>query len=236
MAAPVESFFEGDDSVLKSYAFDYNKITEFDNDVMWWSACIPPCFWPCAVIYPLLCGAANNRDAARAQHLALTRDGIRFVFDKHPSACRCQCFDVGRTSKTVPFDKLTDCDVQEPAGTAVCCCVQNRLNVVTVDTASGREMALRGLEDPFQFKKDVWSMKRGDGLLGVPDSIVATSMTRLESTKAAGAGKSAFFSSSSSGGGAGESAPLLPQLREQTALLSSAVGYLKVIAEASSRK
>lgn len=60
--------------------------------------------------------------------------------------------DIGRTSKTVPFDKLTDCDVQEPAGTAVCCCVQNRLMLVTVDTASGREMVLRGLKDPFQFK------------------------------------------------------------------------------------
>lgn len=127
-------------------------------------------------------------------------------------------------------DKLTDCDIQEPAGTAVCCCVQNRLHVVTCDTASGTDLALRGLKDPEQFKRDVWAMKRGDGLMGVPDSVVATSMTRVDpGKKDAGGAVGSWFAS---GGGDGEAVPLL---REQTALLKTAVSFLKTIAE-NSRK
>ena len=39
------------------------------------------------------------------------------------------CQDVGKVSKTVPFDKITDCDVEEPAGASgpCCCLVQNVL-------------------------------------------------------------------------------------------------------------
>mmetsp|Transcript_16427 Transcript_16427/g.41222 ORF Transcript_16427/g.41222 Transcript_16427/m.41222 type:complete len:222 (+) Transcript_16427:65-730(+) len=215
-----DPFFELDEHVLKSYEFNYERVTKFDNDVMWATAAVTPCCFPCSAVAAVCFGRANNRDSSNAHHLALTRDGIRFVFDKHPTACRLAMCDIGRTSKTVPFDKLTDCDVQEPAGTAVCCCVDNVLTAVTVDTASGREMVLRGLKDPFAFKKDVWGMKRGDGLLGVPDSIVATSMTRMEhGGKGAGSGF---------GGGDSEIAPLL---REQKALLQQAVGYLKIISD-----
>lgn len=78
-------------------------------------------------------------------------------------------------------------------------------------------------------------MKRGDGLLGVPDSVVATSMTRMENKKgeSSGIGGSWFSANSAAGGGGGDAVPLL---REQTALLGMAVNYLKVIAENSSRK
>jgi len=65
----------------------------------------------------------------------------------------------------VPFDKLTDCDVEEPAGTACCCCVQNVLTKVHVDTASSgsvgesgarmHELTLVGLKEPHEFKKKV---------------------------------------------------------------------------------
>lgn len=39
------------------------------------------------------------------------------------------CQDVGKVSKTVPFDKITDCDVEEPAGSSgpCCCLVENVL-------------------------------------------------------------------------------------------------------------
>ncbi|KAJ1621915.1 hypothetical protein T492DRAFT_1066181 [Pavlovales sp. CCMP2436] len=221
-----DPYFEGDANVLRTYEFHYAQVTKFDNDVMWATACIPPCCFPYNATMACCFLAANNRDASNAMHLALTRDGIRFVFDKHPTACRLAMCDIGRTSKTVPFDKLTDCDVQEPAGTAVCCCVDNVLTAVTVDTASGREMVLRGLKDPFAFKSDVWGMKRGDGLSGVPDSVVATSMTRMEA-KPKDVGGSWFAGGSAAGG---------PGMRaeEVSALLQKAdkvVSLLTVIAE-----
>merc|ERR1711991_832602 len=71
-----------------------------------------------------------------------------------------------------PFDKITDCDIEEPAGNSGCCwLVENTVSVVNVDTASSggtdpnqgikkHELQIRGLVDPHAFKKLVWKMKR----------------------------------------------------------------------------
>ena len=64
----------------------------------------------------------------------------------------------------VPFDKITDCDVTEPAGNS-CFCVVNVLSVVNIDTASSgadgsKELRLAGLKNPHGFKTLVWAMKR----------------------------------------------------------------------------
>lgn len=65
--------------------------------------------------------------------------------------------------RPVPFDKITDCDVVEPAGND-CFCVPRVLYTVHVDTASSsqerHELVLAGLKDPHNFKKLVWAMKR----------------------------------------------------------------------------
>merc|ERR1711988_1439451 len=132
-----------------------------------------------------------------AQHVCVTRDGIRYSVDKHKSACRYDFQDVGKTMKTVPFDKITDCDVKEPAGASgpICCLVQNVVPVVHVDTASSgtiatdngvmttHELELSGLVDPYAFKKLVWKMKReGHGTVhassGIMDSPNVASMSR----------------------------------------------------------
>ena len=57
-------------------------------------------------------------------------DGIRYIKDKHKIGLRMDCQDVGKYTKTVPYDKLTDCDIQEPAGAAgpCCCMIQNTLS------------------------------------------------------------------------------------------------------------
>jgi hypothetical protein len=64
----------------------------------------------------------------------------------------------------VPFDKITDCDIGEPAGNT-CLCIANVLTVVNVDTASSgtegkKELKIAGLKDPHSFKQLVWAMKR----------------------------------------------------------------------------
>ena len=81
-----------------------------------------PPFLLCAVLtYP--CDMQNIRDEVNARHIALTQDGLRYIVDKHPRGCRLQCQDEGLSSQTVPYDKITDCDVEEPAGSEGCPCL-----------------------------------------------------------------------------------------------------------------
>jgi len=106
--------------------------------------------------------------------VALTRDGIKYVVEQHNSGCRFDCEDKGKVSKTISYRKITDCDVQEPAGKSGpwCCMVKNTLSVVNIDTASsggtdeqGRkqyELSIGGLTDPNGFKRDVWAQIRGE--------------------------------------------------------------------------
>jgi len=76
---------------------------------------------------------------AYAQHLVITRDGIRYVQDKRKSCWGLPMCDRGKNSKTVPFDKITDCDMEEPAGNSLLI-VPNVLMVVNINTAlSGTE-------------------------------------------------------------------------------------------------
>ena len=69
--------------------------------------------------------------------IAITQDGIRYVKERHKEGCRMDCDEKGRVTKTIPFDKLTDCDLEEPAGTEGCGMVKRVLTKVNVDTASG---------------------------------------------------------------------------------------------------
>jgi hypothetical protein len=66
---------------------------------------------------------------------------------------------------------ITDCDLVEPAGNT-CCCIENVLTVVNVDTASSgtegrKELRIAGLKDPHSFKKLVWAMKRSQSRGGM---------------------------------------------------------------------
>ena len=104
-----------------------------------------------------------------SQHVALTRDGIKYVTEMHKTGCRLDCQDQGKLSKTVPYDKITDCDIEEPAGSSgpCCCMVKNVLTVVNVDTASGarggseggargHELSIQGLVDPHKVRRVVY--------------------------------------------------------------------------------
>ena len=100
-----------------------------------------------------------------SNHLAITRDGIRFVQDRRKTCCGFPMCDQGKHSKTVPFDKITDCDITEPAGNQYLC-IPRLLSVVHVDTASSgtegnqHELWISGLQEPYKFKALVWAMKR----------------------------------------------------------------------------
>lgn len=217
-----DNYFNDLEGVVAVFDFDYDKIINFDWEFrkMLWCVC------PCSLLPESICcgpcfAHSNIVWATRSQHVAVHRDGIKYVTEKRKSMCGFECQDVGKHSKTVPFDKLTDCDVQEPAGAALCCCVPNVLSSVTVDTASSgqsteggirHELLLRGLKDPHGFKKCVWDCKRGhmnfsgaDGISGVVNSLT------MSDRGAAGSGD-------------GSSVPLLlaeirDELRAQTKIL-----------------
>lgn len=151
------------------FDFDYERIIDFKKKLRWAQFLfVPPCWISTICCTPCFINQ-NVEWHTRAQHLALTVDGIKYVVGRHPSQCGLSCSDVGKASKTVPYDKITDCDVQEPAGTACCCCIENVLSAVQVDTASSggggedgvrHELVLEGLVSAEEFKRAVWRVKR----------------------------------------------------------------------------
>jgi len=169
-----DTYFTDEPGIVSAFDFAYDEIVDFQTKLAYaqLAACPPYLLISSLWCYP--CFAAKQVDwSRRAQHVALTLDGIKYVVARHPSMCGLSCSDVGKVSKTVPYDKITDCDVEEPAGTACCCCIDNVLSHIHIDTASsggGRsedgvsrhELTLSGLEHPTVFKRSVWAMKRGD--------------------------------------------------------------------------
>lgn len=152
-----------------------DEIEDFETKVAWVSLLSIPCIWPLSLACCGPCFLQQNVEwRTRAQHVALTEDGIKYVTDRHPTMCGLSCTDAGKVSKTVPYDKITDCDVHEPAGMA-CCCIQKTLTSLIVDTASSgpesHELVLTGLHDPHALKQAVWEMKRqGTGAPSMPQS------------------------------------------------------------------
>jgi len=171
----MDRYFNGQDGVIQVFDFDYEKVVKYQWEVMNNNELVA--FVTCP-IYGILCCAPhfmcnydNVKDSVEAQHLCITQDGIRYVVDKHKTGCRLDCQDQGKVTKTVPYDKLTDCDIEEPAGAEgpVCCMVDRVLTTVNVDTASGsrddtspHELMIKGLVNPKAFKDAVWQCKRGE--------------------------------------------------------------------------
>lgn len=180
-----EFFDEDGEEVLAVFDFDYEKIKSFESQLRATEMLLFPPFLVMSSLCCVPCFLTQNvKWNAEARHVALTQDGIRYVVDRHPTCCGCGWSDKGKVSKTVPYDKITDCDVEEPAGNVFVCCVKRVLSTVNVDTASSggagpdgqpgsHELTLSGLVDPHEFKKSVWAMKRGEPLDGIviPESM-----------------------------------------------------------------
>ena len=180
-----DSWWDSQNDILKTYSFDYEGLIKYKRELDWSEvlSCLifPPCFCYGACMYNMY-DQENTNDEVRARHIALTPDGIRYVVDKHKTSCRLDQCEEGRTSKTIPYDKITDCDIEEPAGAdgCPCCLVQRTMMVFNVDTASeGRALSIWGVDVPYELKQDVWSMKRGEGIEGVDMSSIAPSAVSM---------------------------------------------------------
>ena len=102
---------------------------------------------------------------AYSRHVAITHDGVLFVKDKRRTNCGLPCSDVGRVSTTVPFNKISSCDVKEPAG-SYCCCVPNILSEIKISHSSeggcAQSLNLVGLKEPHKFKQFLMAIIRAN--------------------------------------------------------------------------
>jgi len=175
-----DKFFDeegNDDDVIAVFDFDYDNMETFYTSMGWASlasTCLYTPLFVASLVGLVPCYLRKNVEwSTRSKHVAITQDGIRFVQERRPCCWGLPCTDRGKSSKTVPFDKITDCDIEEPAGNS-CLCIPNILSTVNVDTASSgtegrKELKLAGLKDPHSFKKLVWAMKRSQqGTAPVP--------------------------------------------------------------------
>jgi hypothetical protein len=192
VVVPVAAYWADEPNLVREWEIDYDLLVSFDRSLECKNQAAT-CGLTCGLCLPFLpCRLDNIRDLDRAQHVAITRDGIRYSVGKHKTGCRCDCEDAGKVTKTVPFDKITDCDVKEPGGSSgpICCLQKNVIYTVVVDTASSggdnHELIIRGLRDPKGFKEMVWQMKRVSCLAGGCEGARARGPTRRSSEEARG--------------------------------------------------
>jgi hypothetical protein len=215
--------------VVAVFDFDYPEVESFYTSLVG-TLMLCPCSWPSAVCcYPCFFSQQISWEA-RAQHVALTVDGIKYVRDKRKTLCGLQCSDAGKVSKTVPFDKLTDCDVSEPAGNALVCCVPNVLHTVNVDTASSgqttdgiphHELSLTGLSRPHELKKAVWAMKRGHAPANLDPASRADAERKLAAAARHAQSAPVLSGAMERGGlGGGDAIPLLQEIRDELKILN----------------
>jgi len=160
---------QNEKDLVATFDYNYPLITKFDQEVKFFSLLMIPYIGQLSLIGYFCCEQHNIRDNSYAQHVCVTRYGIKHVTEKRNTGCRMQCQQKEKVERFIPFNKITACDVEEPHGTAVCCFVEKVLTHVNIDVAStapgSHEMVLRGLKDPEGFKRLVWSMKRGENIL-----------------------------------------------------------------------
>lgn len=154
-----------EEGVVATFDYQYELKTKFKHDEAETGMLLFPCCWICLPFW-YAWEKETVKETVYAQHVCITRDGIKHVIEARNTGWGWECERAGKESKTIPFDKITDCDIEEPAGTAVCCWVPNVLTHVNIDTASSsakeHELVISGLKDPQGFKSLVWAMKRGE--------------------------------------------------------------------------
>jgi hypothetical protein len=99
-----DNFFDDDPDVVAVFDFDYQAMEDFNTSVGWAAIAATLIYTPIFVISMI--GLApcylrsNAKWSSQAQHVAITRDGIRFVRDRRQCCWGMQCTDQGKSSKT----------------------------------------------------------------------------------------------------------------------------------------
>ena len=101
-----DDYFDDDENVVAVFDFDYEKMSSYYSSVGWTtcivgSLCFSPIFW--VSLFGLVpCFLNKNVEwNVRAQHVALTRDGVLFVHEKHRRGWGKPCTDAEQRTKFV---------------------------------------------------------------------------------------------------------------------------------------
>lgn len=186
--------------LVAEYEFDKDNLTLEWNQMMlatYLNPCCVPCI-PCWVGKYYMVDQPNIQDKIASMRLYLTSDNIEFQDGPYYTSFRHNCFGRrGKTQQVIPFDRVQDVRLVEPAGN-FCCCFPFRNTLVGVQTAGsafpsvgqwvpgaafqagkagGAEIDVWGLKDPHGFRQRVFEMKKqvsyrvGDGV-GAVDAAV----------------------------------------------------------------
>jgi hypothetical protein len=104
-----DEFFDDDDddNVVAVFDLDYENMENYYTSLGW--TCLGTTLFCPNIIGFALVGLvpcylrSNVRWNVQAQHVAITRDGVRFVHDKHATCWGYPFSDNGKSSKTVRF-------------------------------------------------------------------------------------------------------------------------------------
>lgn len=181
--------------ILKKFDFNTELLrTEWNQQSLLpilWPCCVP--FWPIALPTYFLCTQPNIDDKIKSMKIVLTDEQIEYEEGPYFTCWRHDAFGKqGKVNKVIPYDRVQDVRVEEPAGN-YCCCFPFKITLVSVQTAGGSvghvqtwmpgkefqqgkigisELELWGLEDAVSFRNMVLDMKkRGKGLGGVSDGM-----------------------------------------------------------------
>jgi hypothetical protein len=180
---------------LKEFAFD-TKLLEQE----WKQQTLLPLLWPCCIpCWPInlpihfMCIRRNIEDKIKSMRVTLTDEQIEYEEGPYFTSLRHDAFGKqGRVTKVIPYDRVQDVRLEEPAGN-YCCVFPFRITLVSVQTAGGStghiqtwgpgrefqaskigmsELELWGLDDAVGFRNMVLDMKKhGKGLGGVGDGM-----------------------------------------------------------------
>jgi len=170
-----DDFFDDQDDVIAAFDLDYESMESYYRQLGWcffgltllWK---PLCFTALAALTPC-CIHRNVSWLVRAQHVAITTNGIRFVRDHRRQCWGFSCTDAERTVKMIPFENISNCVVQEPSGNT-CCLIVNILTTVKIDLQTN-QFCIVGLRNPRAFLRLLWAMKHNHAvqvgaLMGAP--------------------------------------------------------------------
>jgi hypothetical protein len=104
-----DDFFDSNDGdeedIVAVFDFDYDSMESYYASLGWTcmgATLLIPNIFSLAIMGLVPCCLNNNvRWNVRAQHVAITRDGVRFVHDKHSTCWGFPFSDAGKSSKTV---------------------------------------------------------------------------------------------------------------------------------------
>jgi hypothetical protein len=107
-----DTFFEDDDDIVAVFDIDYDAMESFYTNLGWVSVGLSlllyPPLWALAALTMTPCYLRTNVQwAVRSKHVAITRDGIKFVTDRRSCGWGLACMDIGKSSKTGKLSSLS---------------------------------------------------------------------------------------------------------------------------------